>query len=194
MTPENLHGFFEATAGVAGALIGLLFVAVSVVLERLQSEDAEQIHRIRASAALTSFSNALTVSLFALIPGDSLGWSALSVAVVGGLFVVASLLSVRRVYRKDVGAMRDALFLVSMLVVFVLQFIAGVQTVSDPTHDSGPAQTIAVLVVVNFLIGIGRSWDLIGGPQIGLRDEVVSLVHPRRKPDADDEPAGLPRD
>jgi hypothetical protein len=179
MTPESLHGFFEATAGVAGALIGLLFVAVSVTLERLQSEDAEQIHRVRAAAALSAFSNALTVSLFALIPGDQLGWAAVSVAIVGLVFVVASLLSVIRAYRTDIRAMRDGMFLISMIVVFVFQLIEGIRVIRHPLHDFGPAQTIAVLVVVNFLIGIGRSWDLIGAPSIALGSEVKAIVRRR---------------
>jgi hypothetical protein len=47
MTPESFHELFTAAAGVAGALIGLLFVAISIEHERLTSADTEQLHRVR---------------------------------------------------------------------------------------------------------------------------------------------------
>ena len=180
MTPSSLHEFFAASAGVAGALIGLLFVAVSVVHERLTAEEASQSHRVRADAALTSFGNALSVSLISLIPGHTLGWTALIVGVLGVVFVTASLLLLLRVRSSQPGAARDSVFLIGMVAIFCLQLVEGVRLISHP-HNSSPADLIAGLVVASFFVGIGRSWELIGGPTIGLASEVTATVRRRRQ-------------
>ena len=189
MVPESIRDFFAASASVAGALIGLLFVAISVASDRLARAQAEaQRYRVRAVAALTAFTNALAVSLFALIPGHKIGPAALVVALGGLVFVLAALLSLIRWRLPRRGALRrlrrdtahDALFLLGLSVTFVVQLIQGADVIAQP-DNSGAVNTIAALVVVCFLIGIARSWELIGGPSVGITHEVTALVRGRQR-------------
>jgi len=173
--PADIHDFFLASAGAAGALVGLLFVAISVSAERLAKAEAKaQMPRIRANAALIAFTNALAVSLFALIPGN-LATASLIVAILGLLFVTASLLSLIRMRAVRSTTLRDAAFFVGLTAAFVYQLVAGAELDAN-AGDAGSVQTIAILVIVFFLIGIARAWELIGGPSIGFGGEVVALV------------------
>jgi hypothetical protein len=175
----DIHDFFAASAGVAGALIGLLFVAISVSADRLaRQEMGAPVHRIRASAALTAFNNALAVSLFALIPGVDVGAVALAVACVGLVFVLASLLSLIRLHQMHWSSLQDALFLVGLAAAFVFQFAQGLSVIINH-HDTEGVENIGYVVICCFLVGIARSWELIGGPSIGLSKEFTALVRER---------------
>jgi hypothetical protein len=179
---EPFHEFFLASAGVAGALIGLLFVAISVAPDRVTGEGADPAHRIRASAALTAFTNALTISLFALIPDFGLGVTAIIVGVLGLIFVAGSSLSVVRLRHSTAIRFRDVSFLVGQAVVFVVQIVAGAQQAD--VERTGAVETIAILTIVCFIIGISRAWELIGASRPGLRSEVATVIRER----AHDEP------
>ena len=186
-----MNAFFAASAGVAGALVGLLFVAISVAADRLaRAEGSGQLHRIRANAALLAFTNALAISLFALLPGEEIGTASLVVSIVGLAFVAAALLSlirlwlVRRPAVPDAAGLqrqlrwadvRDAGFLIGLTVAFVYQLLAGIDVLQRP-GDSGSVDTIGDLVIVFFLVGVARAWELIGGPSFWIRHEVVALV------------------
>ncbi len=169
------HDFFAAAAAVVGALIGLLFVAISVSQGRLAEQGGSQSHRIRASAALTVFTNALTVSMFALIPGLHLGWPALIAAVLGEIFVFASLLSLWRLREAQPGQYRESLFLIGISIVFGFQ--AGRRDRAHQTpgkrrrrpHAGDPRRRLRAR----------RHLPLLGADRrsaIGLRREVVTSV------------------
>jgi hypothetical protein len=138
------------------------------------------VHQVRASAALTSFTNALAISLFALIPGVGIAWTAFIVGVLGLTFVAASLLSLLRLRGSRPGTMRDATFLAGQVVIFILQIRYGLALIAR-SDDSGAARAIAILVVVCFLIGIVRSWELVGGPSFGIFSELITLFRTRRE-------------
>jgi hypothetical protein len=186
VTDDMFHDFFAAAAAVVGALIGLLFVAISVSQERLAERGGRQSHRIRASAALTLFTNALTVSMFALIPGLHLGWPALITAVLGEVFVFASLLSLHRLRHEQPGQYRESFFLVGTAVVFAYQLVTGIELTGNP-ESVGDVRALSILVVVCALGGIARAWELIGGPSIGLRHEVASTVRQHSHEETDSE-------
>jgi hypothetical protein len=93
----------------------------------------------------------------------------------GLLFVVASVLSLIRVRQVRWPTARDLAFLLGLGVTFVLQLLSGLDVVGHP-GDSGMVNNLAIVVIVCFLIGIARAWELIGGPSIGIGHEVVALA------------------
>jgi hypothetical protein len=184
-TLESYHDFYVASGGIAGALIGLLFVAISVARERELPPAEAAIHELRMAAAFTAFTNALVVSLFGLMPTASIGTTAIVVSCIGLLAMSRSALVVIRLERAHQRAnARDGMFVAVMTLWFIGQLAAGISI--DVGHgDHGDAlQWIAILVVVFFLTGIARAWQLIGGPQFTLREEASKLIaESRRHPD-----------
>lgn len=186
VTSTSAHGFFMAAASVGGALIGLLFVAVSVSHDRIVGPDASEDHAVRAAATLAAFTNALTVALFGLVPQINVGVVAEIVSVAGLLFVGGGLVRVVPAWRAKRIRLVDVAFLALLLTAFVVQLIAG-HGLDDHPGDSNDLETICVLVIVCFLIGISRAWELVGGPKVGLGHEVVRLLRsPTRVGTGDD--------
>lgn len=80
---------FATVATAAGALTGLLFVALSLVPRRASGSGLSVIQQVRAAAAWLAFTNALAVALFGLVPGTNVGYPALVLGVIGVAFTVA---------------------------------------------------------------------------------------------------------
>jgi hypothetical protein len=165
VVPVSYHSFFSGCASVAGALVGLLFVAVSISPEKLSGEEATTAFQIRAAAAFSVLINALVITLFALLPDTNLGWVAL-VTSISGLGTTSGLLLVQL---REAGPRhaRDFVFVVALLPLYTYQLINAFQLIDHPAGTDA-LDTAAVLVVVCFLIGIARAWELLGVPRSGL--------------------------
>jgi hypothetical protein len=165
VVPDAFNTFFAASAGVAGALIGLLFVAISVAPELPEGTSRIEMD-VRAGVAFSVLTDALVVSLFALIPGTQMGQVAAVVAGAG----LATCLGLGIVLARTPGErhrLRQARTLVTQAAVFVLQLLVGLRLDRQP-HDVSNIRSLAVLTVVFFVVGIGRAWQLIGARETGL--------------------------
>jgi modulator of FtsH protease len=99
---DTWHDFFVAQAGAGAALAGLVFVAISINLQRVLAVDAVQ---GRAVEALTLLLSLLIVGLLALIPEQ--GETALGVEMLlFGLTLAAVLIRVGFGVDKAGGATR----------------------------------------------------------------------------------------
>ncbi len=73
MVPASFANFFLATAGAGGALIGLLFVAVSINPERTFGRQAHPLRQGVASGAFAALVNGFFISTWALLPLTNVG-------------------------------------------------------------------------------------------------------------------------
>ena len=81
------HDFFLAAAGASAALLGLLFVGVSINLGAIAAEERADL-RARASQAFANLIFVLLVALVMLIPDPDPGSIGVSLAVIAGLGLV----------------------------------------------------------------------------------------------------------
>jgi hypothetical protein len=165
--PKEFDDFFTAAASVSGALIGLLFVAITVTPEHAHREETRVMYHLRAASALLLFSNVLTVGLVALVPGASLGWWVISISVGVIAFALAS---VRSAAAESTHGARDVQVLrlsIGTLAIAAFEIWAGVLLIQRES-DSGAISMLDYVVIVCLVAGIGRTWALMSMRNTGL--------------------------
>ena len=172
MTSGSYTEFYVAASSAAAALIGLLFVAVTVAATREETRAQRVRTGRRAAAALTAFSNVLSTSLIALIPDTNPGYPA---TVIGALGVLFTLASARLLFSRGADSRPGRLlFVLGLLVLFGSQLWFGIRALLHPGED-GALGGIAGVMVASLAVGVSRAWELVGFEDVGLFQSVRVL-------------------
>ncbi len=167
---------FTAIATSAGALTGLLFVAVTVTNRGSQRAGPAVIQQVRAAAALLAFVNALTVSLFALTPGTGVRWPAAILGVTGILFTAAAARSIFSSPSTTRQRFRQLGLLNLLLLIFGTELVTGIILIAD-SHRITALDVLCDALVLSLLVGIARAWELVGDRDTSIIASLAVLTN-----------------
>lgn len=188
MVPSSFIAFFAATSGAGAALIGLLFVSISISPERIFSRSGAPELTAVASSAFTALVNAFFISTMALLPNLNVGFVTYFLGAFGlinSLLVGVQLVRRSGFWRRTDGVWRRMLSLARSVISTALSlFLYGYQialarqALAAP-HDAGSVENIAILVLAVYGFGLSRAWELLGARSKG----VLSWLSPLRELD-----------
>ncbi len=167
MVPPAFANFFIASASAGAALVGLLFVAVSLAPEQIVTRRAPQERQAVAGSAFTALINAFFLSLAALIPNVNFG---LVVVPFSGLCLVTSLIQAWPLLRRSKGwlsFLRRVFLVVLSIGLYGLELLNGYQLLTAPSQV-GIVYGLVSCLIGAFAVGLIRAWELLGAHRYGL--------------------------
>jgi hypothetical protein len=166
MVPSEFANFFLGSAGAGGALVGLLFVAISVSPEMTVTLEAPAERRAVASSSFSALVNAFFLSLTALIP-INIGWVTLVLSLMG----ISNALSIgwnllhRWPGRADF--LRRVILVLASLMIYGFELYNGLCIIRSPA-DRTLIYNLAILLLAIYGVGLVRAWQLLGARRFGL--------------------------
>jgi hypothetical protein len=156
----DIHAWVEfgvAVAGAAAVLTGLVFVSVSINLERvLQVPGLPD----RAGESVLMFLAVLIYSLFLLVPGQSTTALGIELLVTGLIFAAVLLLVAALGFRRPTFQPLSWRItrIVAALACSVPAVVAGVTLMAEA---GGGLYWLFAAIVLAFLAGVGNAWVLL---------------------------------
>ena len=175
MVTPAFQPFFLASVGASAALIGLLFVSVSIAPDRVFGEQSEPVRRAQALSAFTALTNVFFISLMSLIPEVTFGLVVTIIAVPAMLQTLA-LLGLARQWQATGIIARGLFLLLASAALYGYEVALGIQIWRGPTSKDALISLLLVIMGA-YAVGLGRAWELLGAPRSGfITAAVESLV------------------
>jgi hypothetical protein len=171
MIPNAMDNYFIASTGASAALVGLIFVAISL-WPREKMVGAPPAWRAVAGGSFFALINAFFISLSALNTGLNLGWPVLVMCLLGlvnTLFLSLPLFRPTPDWKEHISIiLANRLMVFASFAVYVAEGYFGVRLLLSP-DDALAVEGIALVLAFLYALGLIRAWELLGVEQIGLR-------------------------
>ncbi|MGA7836292.1 MAG: hypothetical protein WCA31_13885 [Acidimicrobiales bacterium] len=152
MVPSSYLEFMITSAGAAGAMIGLLFVAISLRSDMVFGVNAPARVKTLAASSFTGLVNAFSLSLLAIIPTANIGVGMIVLAVI-------CLYSTLKLHIRATGAAQYRLLILTALT-YAAQLAGGVTLTVRP-HTSWIVNGLCYVIFASFVLALTRAWQLI---------------------------------
>jgi hypothetical protein len=163
MVPSSYFTYFAATATGAAALIGLLFVAVSIRDQTIFGPKSVAGGEALAITAFSGLVNSLVLSLLAIIPQDNIGVGAIILAVLNTVSII-------RLHTRLHWA-RNTIVLSLAIIAYAIQFVFGILLLITP-NDTSAVNNMCYVVFATMIFSLQRAWSLLKGEHlVGTRTD-----------------------
>ena len=153
--------FFSVSTQVSAALIGLLFVSVSIETESVFGDKATLRRKLTALSAFTALVNTFFLSLTGIIPGASPGPSAIALGALAVNGTLADAIVAFRAQQRGLPSARIIIILISA-GLYAYEVALGVQ-LTIHAGDLSIVNELITVIVAAYAIGLSRAWQLLGG-------------------------------
>lgn len=176
--PPDFQPFFSASVAASAALIGLLFVSVSIAPERVFGPAAEPTRQAQALSAFTALANVFFISMASLIPKTPFGIIVTVIALPAVLQTLALLRLVPH-WRQSLRLWRGVfLFLVSA-GIYGYEIFLGIELWQSSGTNLDALYSVLYVLLGAYAVGLGRAWELLGAPRQGLVASLMDVLGER---------------
>lgn len=167
MVPPAYLNFFTTAATAGGALIGLLFIAVSIAPHRTVQASAPVESRVIASSAFTALFNGFFISLGAVLPFWNIGVVILIVGLIGVINSLSQGWLLLRPWPSWKNALRRMVLTVVSLCLYAYELVCAIQLLVSPAN-APLIFTLGILLMSIYGLALIRAWELLGVQRTGL--------------------------
>jgi len=131
--------------------------------------------QVQIASSYGALLNPLIISLFALVPHATIGTVTLCLSLVG---LVSTIVMGVNLFQDALSwgkKLRSALFIFASLVIFSFEIDYGIRLAVTP-GDLSALYNLTTLLILIYLYGIARAWDLVGVRQFQLHDLFTPLL------------------